>query len=134
MTDTKHTALPWKVVSVPHFDSGLVYTSIQPVNVDEEAMKPLAMMNGEFHICRMSHTAAPWRFNYYRDNAAFIVEACNSYYQNLDAIAIKDAEIARLRAALFEIATTDDYRGLSAEEAMSVAQAALKSEGGAANG
>jgi hypothetical protein len=128
MSEMKHTALPWKVVSEPHFDNGNVYTSIQPVNVDEEAMKPLAMMNGEFHVCRMSHTAASWRFLYHRDNAAFIVKACNSYYQNRAAIAIKDAEIARLRAALHEIATTDDYRGLSAEEAMNVAQAALKAE------
>jgi predicted nuclease with TOPRIM domain len=42
-------------------------------------MKPLAMMNGEFHICRMSHTAAEWRFNCHRANAAFIVEAVNSH-------------------------------------------------------
>lgn len=100
MSESKHTALPWKVVSKPNFDNGNVYTSIQPVNVDEQAMKPLAMMNGEFHVCRMSHTAAPWRFNYYRDNAAFIVEACNSYYQTRDAIVAKDAEIAKLRALL----------------------------------
>ena len=132
--DMKHTALPWKVVSDPHFDNGNVYTSIQPVNVDEEVMKPLAMMNGEFHVCRMSHTAAPWRFNYHRANAAFIVEACNSYYQMRDDLAAKDAEIARLRSALHEIASTEEYRGLSAEEAMSVAQVALKVEGGAANG
>ncbi|WP_018445568.1 hypothetical protein [Rhizobium gallicum] len=128
MTARKHTALPWKVVSEPNFDNGLVYTSIQPVNVDAEAMKALAMMNGEFHVCRMSHTAAPWRFNYYRANAAFIVDACNSYYQMRDALAAKDAEIERLRAALSEIATTEEYRGLSAEEAMGVAQAALKAE------
>lgn len=134
MMDMKHTALPWKVVSDPHFDNGNVYTSIQPVNVDEEVMKPLAMMNGEFHVCRMSHTAAPWRFNYHRANAAFIVEACNSYYQMRDDLAAKDAEIARLRSALHEIASTEEYRGLSAEEAMSVAQVALKVEGGAANG
>ncbi|TAV89275.1 hypothetical protein [Rhizobium leguminosarum] len=132
MTDRKHTALPWKAVSEPNFDNGLVYTSIQPVNVDEEAMKPLAMMNGEFHVCRMSHTAASWRFNYHRVDAAFIVEACNSYYETRDALSAKDAEIARLRAALHEIATVDEYRGLSAEEAMSVAQAALKAECGAA--
>jgi hypothetical protein len=49
------------------------------VTVDEEAMKPLAMANGEYHVCRMSHTAAEWRFNYHRANAAFIVEAVNSY-------------------------------------------------------
>ncbi|MGR9274676.1 hypothetical protein ACU8KI_08700 [Rhizobium leguminosarum] len=126
MTDCKHTALPWKVVSDPHFDSGLVYTSIQPINIDQEAMKPLAMMNGEFHVCRMSHTAALWRFNYHRANAAFIVEACNSYYQTRDALVAKDAEIERLRAALHEIATTEEYRGLSAEEATRVAQGALK--------
>lgn len=79
MSETKHTPTPWKVVSDPHFDSGLVYTSIQPVNVDEDAMKPLAMANGEYHVCRMSHTAAPWRFNYHRANAVFIVEAVNSH-------------------------------------------------------
>jgi len=89
----EHTPTPWKVVSVPHFDSGLVYTSIQPVNVDEEAMKPLAMANGEYHICRMSHTAAEWRFNLHRANAAFLVEAVNSY-------ASLKAENERYRAAL----------------------------------
>ncbi|MDI6838064.1 MAG: hypothetical protein QMD99_20435 [Rhizobiaceae bacterium] len=86
MSERKHTALPWKMVSEPHFDNGLVYTSIQPVNVDEEAMKPLAMMNGEYHVCRMSHTAAEWRFNYHRANAAFIVRACNSHYDLLEAL------------------------------------------------
>lgn len=63
---------PWKAVSEPHFDSGLVYTSVQPVNIDEETMKPLAMANGEYHVCRMSHSAAPWRFNYHRANARYI--------------------------------------------------------------
>lgn len=67
---------PWKAVSDPHFDSGLVYTSVQPINIDEAAMKPLAMANGEYHVCRMSHTAAPWRFNYHRANATYIA-ACN---------------------------------------------------------
>ncbi len=81
-----HTPLPWKAVSTPHFDSGLVYTSIQPVNVDEEAMKPLAMMNGEYHVCRMSHTAAEWRFNYHRANAAFIVKAVNAYDTMINAL------------------------------------------------
>lgn len=42
------------------------------------------------------------------------------------------AENDRLRAALSEIATTEEYRGLTAEEAMSVAQAALKAGGSAA--
>lgn len=98
-----HTNLPWKVVSYPHFDNGNIYTSIQPVNVDEEDMKPLAMANGEFHVCRMSHTAAPWRFEYHRANAAFIVEACNSFYDSQEAIAAKDAEIAKLREALSQI-------------------------------
>jgi hypothetical protein len=37
-------------------------------------------------------------------------------------------ENKRLRGALFEIATTDEYRGLTAEEAMAVAKNALKTE------
>lgn len=86
MSEVGHTQLPWKVVSDPHFDSGLVYTSIQPVDVDEEAMKPLAMANGEHHVCRMSHTAAPWRFSYHRANAEFIVRACNAHYELLAGI------------------------------------------------
>lgn len=86
MADMKHTPLPWKVVSQPNFDNGNVYTSIQPVNVDEEAMKPLAMMNGEFHVCRMSHTAAQWRFDYHRANAAFIVKAVNAHDALLEAL------------------------------------------------
>lgn len=109
MGEHNHTALPWKVVSDPHFDSGLVYTSIQPVNADAEAMKPLAMMNGEFHVARMSHTAAPWRFNYHRANAAFIVDACNSYYAVREAIDAKDAEIAKLREALTFYADQSNY-------------------------
>lgn len=92
------TPTPWKVVSVPHFDSGLVYTSIQPVNVDEEAMKPLAMANGEYHVCRMSHTAAPWRYDYHRANAAFIVEAVNSFEAHKALIAAKEAELSLLSA------------------------------------
>lgn len=86
MSDIKHTALPWKMVSAPNFDNGLVYTSIQPVTVDEEAMKPLAMANGEHHVCRMSHTAAEWRFSYHRANADYIVRACNNHYQLLEAL------------------------------------------------
>lgn len=83
---SKHTPVPWKVVSDAHFDNGLIYTSIQPVNVDEESMKPLEMANGEFHVCRMSHTAAPWRFNYHRANAAFIVKAVNSHADLIAAL------------------------------------------------
>lgn len=100
MSEIKHTPLPWKMVSAPNFDNGNVYTSVQPVNVDEETMKPMAMMNGEHHVCRMSHTAAPWRFEYHRANAAFIVEACNSYYENCADLAAKDAEIERLRCVI----------------------------------
>ncbi len=103
MSDIKHTPLPWRAVSEPHFDSGLVYTSIQPVKVDAETMKPMAMMNGEYHICRMSHTAAEWRFNYHRANAAFIERACNSYYETRADIATKDATIERLAKALAEL-------------------------------
>lgn len=66
----------WKAVSDPHFDSGLVYTSVQPVVVDEDAMKPLAMANGEYHVCLMSHTAAAWRFGLHRINANHIA-LCN---------------------------------------------------------
>lgn len=86
MTEVKHTPLPWKMVSAPNFDNGNVYTSIQPVKVHEETMKPLAMANVEHHVCRMSHTAAEWRFSYHRENAAFIVRACNSHYELLDAL------------------------------------------------
>ncbi len=86
MSEVKHTSLPWKMVSAPNFDNGYVYTSIQPVNVDEDTMKPLAMAGGEYHVCRMSHTAAEWRFSYHRENAAFIVRACNSHYELLEAL------------------------------------------------
>ena len=126
MGEIKHTPLPWKVVSVPHFDSGLVYTSVQPVNVDEEAMKPLAMANGEYHVCRMSHTAAEWRFAYHRANASFIVEACNAYYENqaalashTSALAERDAEIAQYREALKDArsqAIDDTLAALTAHE------------------
>ncbi len=88
-----HTPTPWKVVSEPNYDNGLVYTSIQPVNVDEDAMKPLAMVSGEYHICRMSHTAASWRFHYHRANATFIVKAVNAYDELVEALkAIADGE------------------------------------------
>jgi hypothetical protein len=91
MYSLDHTPTPWKVVSAPNFDNGLVYTSIQPVNVDEEAMKQLAMANGEYHVCRMSHTAAGWRFNYHRANAAFIVEAVNNHQRLVDEVAFWEA-------------------------------------------
>ena len=103
MSEMKHTPLPWKMVSASNFENGNVYTSIQPVNVDEYAMKPLAMMNGEYHVCRMSHTAAECRFNYHRANAAFIVTACNSHYDNIATIAALKAENERLREALEKI-------------------------------
>lgn len=98
MSDIKHTPLPWKAVSEPNFSNGMVYTSIQPVEPDEEALKQLGMMNGEYHVCRMSHTAAPWRFEYHRANAAFIVDACNTYYEMRTALAAKDAELNRISA------------------------------------
>lgn len=34
------------------------------------------MMDGEYHVCRMNHTAAEWRFSYHRRNAAYIA-SCN---------------------------------------------------------
>lgn len=82
----------WKPVSDPHFDSGLVYTSVQPVTADAETMKPMAMMNGEYHVCRMSHTAAAWRFSYHRRNAAYIA-SCNPV-----AMTAVLAEVDRLKA------------------------------------
>jgi hypothetical protein len=45
-----------------------------------------------------------------------------------EKVRILAAENIRLRAALSEIATTEEYRGLTAEEAMSVAQKALSAE------
>lgn len=83
---SEHTPLPWKAVSETNFGNGLVYTSIQPVNVDAEAMKPLAMANGEHHVCRMSHTAASWKFNQHRADAAFIVLAVNSRADLIEAL------------------------------------------------
>lgn len=105
MSQLEHTPTPWKVVSVPNFSNGLVYTSIQPVDADEEAKKQLAMMNGEFHVCRMNHTAAEWRFNYHRANAAFIVKAVNAYESN-------QALIAKLQEALERLVTEAKLDGM----------------------
>ncbi len=97
---------PWKCVSEPNFDSGLVYTSVQPVNVDDEAMKPLAMANGEYHVCRMSHSAAPWRFNYHRKNAQYIAAV------NPVAIAelLSTLEIIREASANLIASASDTYK------------------------
>jgi len=45
-----------------------------------------------------------------------------------------EAEVKRYRAALYDIATNDEYRILTAEEAQSVAQKALASTGGEHHG
>jgi hypothetical protein len=62
-----------------------------------------------------------------RELAADIVNSHASITAERDRLR---GENERLRAALSEIATTEEYRGLTAEEAMRVAQTALK--GGAA--
>lgn len=108
----------WKYVSDPHFDSGLVYTSVQPVVVDEEAMKPLAMANGEYHVCRMSHTAAQWRFSYHRKNAAHIAR-CNpsNIAALLDTLTALKRENEELREALGKVTGSriaEDIRDLVA--------------------
>lgn len=125
----KHTPLPWKMVSKPSYHNGLTYTSVQPVTPDEEATKQLAMMNGEFHVCRMNHTAAGWRISYHRANAEFIVRACNSHYDLLDA--------AKLALRVAESWIHDQLDGTSAfdpawEELAPVRSVIAKAEGGAA--
>ncbi len=68
----KHTPGPWKAVSSVNFESGLTYVSVQPEHSDAERDKPLAMANGEFHVCRMSHTAAWHRIALHEANAGLI--------------------------------------------------------------
>jgi hypothetical protein len=63
-------------------------------------------------------------------NSELILDAVNSHASLTAERDRLREENERLRAALSEIATTEEYRGLTAEEAMRVAQTALK--GGAA--
>lgn len=119
----------WKSVSEPDFSNGFVYTSVQPVIPDEEAVKHLAMMNGEYHVCRMNHTAAERRFSYHRRNAAYIA-ACNpvsmtAVLSELDRI---KEENERMRAALYEIVGLDHHNMGPESKATKMARAALKGE------
>jgi hypothetical protein len=118
---------PWKAVSDANFDSGLVYTSVQPINIDEEAMKPLAMANGEYHVCRMSHTAAPWRFNYHRANARYIA-ACNPVAMREVLALARQAEAlqrenAELRESLSETLELAERQWANPEELSEIRRA-----------
>jgi hypothetical protein len=72
---SNHTPGPWKMVSKVHFETGLTYVSVQPETPDAERDRPLAMANGDYHVCRMSHTAAQHRINLYEANARLIAAA-----------------------------------------------------------
>lgn len=126
-----HSPTPWKVVSKPHFDNGYVYTSVQPINIDEDAMKPLLMANGEYHICRMSHTAAEWRFNYHRANAEFIVTAVNAYEANQALIRQLVEALSSLRgqALQSDINVPSNECGMEALNKSSAALSAAKEAG-----
>ncbi len=120
---------PWKAVSEPHFDSGLVYTSVQPVNVDEEAMKPLAMANGEYHVCRMSHSAAPWRFNYHRKNAHYIAAvnpaAITELLSTLESLQRENVELVERANEAVEAANALQVRAEAAEAEVKRLQAEI---------
>lgn len=75
MSEIKHTPGPWKAVSVPNFENGLVYTSVQPVEPDPATMRHLLMAGGEYHVCRMTHTAAMHKVEMHRANARLIAAA-----------------------------------------------------------
>lgn len=76
MSETvKHTPGPWKAVRDHNWDNGFTYVSVQPVTADPDTMRPLLMANGEYHVCRMSHTAAMHRVNLHYANARLIAAA-----------------------------------------------------------
>jgi len=75
MSDSKHTPGPWEASAVTHFDSGLTYVSVRPVTPDPETMRPLLMANKEYHICRMTHTAAQHAIAMHIANASLIAAA-----------------------------------------------------------
>ena len=85
---------PWKHVETIAFHTGLTYTSVQPVDPDPDKMRPMLMASGEYHLCRMSHTAAQHAIAIHRANAAFIAAA------NPAAILSLIEENKRMREAL----------------------------------
>lgn len=56
------------------------------------------------------------------------------HHADIDRAMAAEAEVEHYRAALYEIATNDEYRILTAEEAQTVAQKALASTGGEHHG
>lgn len=94
-----HTPTPWKVVSAPHFDSGLTYTSVQPVTPNPETMRPLRMASGEYHVCRMTHTAARHAIDMHQANADLIVKAVNSHDALVEALTACASIMPRYRMA-----------------------------------
>ena len=88
---------PWKHVETIAFHTGLTYTSVQPVDPDPDKMRPMLMASGEYHLCRMSHTAAQHAIAIHRANAAFIAAA------NPAAILSLIEENKRMREALTRI-------------------------------
>ena len=94
-----HTPTPWKMVSEPNFENGITYTSVEPVTPDEATMRPLAMADGSYHVCRTTHTAAQHKIALHRANAAFIVRACNNHDALVAALTKARARIHYLGAA-----------------------------------
>lgn len=110
-SEAKHTPGPWKAVIAPNFGNGYIYTSIQPTTVDPDNMAHLAMANGEYHVCRMTHTAALHKAELHRANAEFIVRACNAHDEMLAAL---KAANDKLRSVLFG---GDDHPLVAASDA-----------------
>ncbi len=93
-----------------------------PINATEY-LRDLATRIRKVPVC---HGVDGYDIDALREVSQGIAELEKANVAYVDANTGLIREVAKLRAALSQIATTEEYRGLTADEAMAVAQAALK--------
>lgn len=96
---------PWAAKRKPNFNNGYIYVSVQPVNPDPATMRHMAMVGGDFHICKMNHTPVPEKAAKHHTEARRIARV-----PDMESALLAAEELAAMLENCLEVLTKEDGR------------------------